>query len=379
MKSLIFSSSILAVIVASTARSQDVCAVLGTKSSNACPDDALHERISSEALCRAAMRFANDDDVYGEAFGGSVDRSDRPAGCYRFGSWRFYFNKNTQGGKNAKSRPLCGNVTCVEEKSSTLFIGDSDIDLWDVRAAFPNSLNLGYSGYTCEDVLGEMDMWLNAFSPKQIVLVCGENDLGDRSASETFSYFKQIVAKANNAGASVLYLGTKPEPSTKGMHGDYREYDKLIFQFAKTGGTALAYIDVYASFETLGNENRLYADDRLHLSKSGYSYWVTWTSSMLSKPLCVAMRDGACVEERDAVTYTPTNAPTNPPTVAPTNAPTAAPTNPPTSRPTKRQNVEPTNAPATKTPSAASSSERIVHNVKTIIVSALLIICIYYK
>ena len=316
-RTFVYSFALL--LVASTAvRGDETCAanapphasaVLGPKASNICPEG--YDKLTSEATCRAAIRLSG---FYGEDFGYVVNRKDRPSGCYRFGTSGFYFNKHASGGKKFQVAPTLRKVhgTAPRENRHRLFVGDSDIDLWDVNSEFPDApyYNVGFSGYTCEDVAGEIDMWLSTFTPDRVVLVCGENDLGDRSAAATFAFFKQIVEKANEAGAQVLYLGTKPEPATKDLHADYRAYDALIRAHAVTlageltrtpsSRPPLIFIDVYASFETLGNGKELYADDRLHLSDDkGYAYWSTWTQAALSEKaaLCYVWKDGACEEQ----------------------------------------------------------------------------------
>lgn len=148
---------------------------------------------------------------------------------------------------------------------STLFIGDSDIELWDTDSIFPNSINLGIGGNTCIDVLDGIDKTLlfEQFQPEWVVVVCGENDLAyGRSAANTFDKFVAVVDKINISGARALYLGTKPEPSTTSMHASYREYDELIRNYAdsianSTSPPPLVMIDVYPSFEELGNPSTL--------------------------------------------------------------------------------------------------------------------------
>ena len=78
------------------------------------------------------------------------------------------------------------------------------------------------------------------------------------------------------------------------MHASYREYDELIRNYAdsianSTSSPPLVMIDVYPSFEELGNPSTLYDDDELHLSSAGYEYWSIWTSRALSNnsPRCV--------------------------------------------------------------------------------------------
>ena len=85
---------------------------------------------------------------------------------------------------------------------------------------------------------------LDAFGPglEWVVLVCGENDIAEGvSVSNAFSRFKSNVEKAVSTGARVLYMGTKPEPSTKSLWDEYRKYDALIRGYATSLGGFLLY------------------------------------------------------------------------------------------------------------------------------------------
>merc|ERR1711907_503774 len=104
----------------------------------------------------------------------------------------------------------------------------------------------------------------------------------------------------NNSGSRVIYMGTKPEPDTKSIHNLYREYDELIRNYYNSDPSKFVMVDVYPSFETLGNPNNLYANDQLHLSNKpdvgGYSYWNTWLQSALASTDCARWQDGSCAD-----------------------------------------------------------------------------------
>ena len=137
-----------------------------------------------------------------------------------------------------------------------------------------------------------MDGLLAAFNPSTVLLVCGENDLWDLSVSKTFQKFTKIVKKIVDTGARVIYMGTKPEPGTTSLHGEYVKYDAKIRALAAeyadgtlaptpeptaSAGTPsaapapvpLTMVDVYPGFNALGNPTSFYQDDDLHLSSEG--------------------------------------------------------------------------------------------------------------
>ena len=108
----------------------------------------------------------------------------------------------------------------------------------------------------------------------------------------TTPQFKKVVKKVVASGARVIYMGTKPEPDTTSIHSDYEKYDAKIRALAveyATGTLAptpsptvaagsgtpsatpavLTMVDVYPSFNAMGNPDSLYGDDNLHMSSEG--------------------------------------------------------------------------------------------------------------
>ena len=58
----------------------------------------------------------------------------------------------------------------------------------------------------------------------------------------------------------------------------------------------LIVVDVYASFEDLGNPDSLYDDDELHLSSEVYDYWNQWVDSALDDAdACVIWQSNSCI------------------------------------------------------------------------------------
>ena len=185
-----------------------------------------------------------------------------------------------------------------EEASDWLFIGDSDIEGWDT-AQFINSTNIGDGGTMCSDTLASIDEVLEKYNPDHVVIVCGENDLaGERTVEETFEDFQAIINKIIGSGASVTYMGTKPEPATKELHDQYQDYDTFIQDFAvnlATESTApLNIVDVYQGFEAIGNPDSLYQEDQLHLSLEGYGYWDQWLDQVSIDPECIIWQSEEC-------------------------------------------------------------------------------------
>jgi lysophospholipase L1-like esterase len=184
-------------------------------------------------------------------------------------------------------------------------VGDSDVDFWkEVESTFgthfPNdsshgtaAYNVGYGGYTCEDVKNESSDFVSAFEPSKVVLVCGENDLSDGSTpAVTFASYQTAVMPYVHSGAT-----KKTEPATIGLHNKYKKLDSLIKDWAATLDGQLVFIDTSGGFEDLGNGVDLYDGDKLHLSEVGYQYWEQWlTIALEDSSNCQVWRSGVCVQ-----------------------------------------------------------------------------------
>jgi len=194
---------------------------------------------------------------------------------------------------------LCHGISALESDETILFAGDSDIEYWEkTNQMYPNSVNRGDGGTTCNQWKNSIDEWLTKDQPSTVVLVCGENDLADGySAAQAFSNFKKVVSKISAKGATTIYMGTKPEPDTTDLHAEYQKYDALIRDYY--GGTqeeSFVMIDVYPSFVELNNPQSFYQDDKLHLSTEGYGYWDDWLNDALNDNSgCLRWESAECV------------------------------------------------------------------------------------
>lgn len=278
--------------------------------------------------CRAAMSLVKDaakepEDFHGDMYNGEENDKDWPSGCYYCdgqkectdGTW---FNKHKKGSdiEGSKMKRFCAqDIEQSMKATQTLFLGDSDIDYWPgTTLKYIDSFNLGVGGETCAGLSkqigrGKRSLLKRFNNPETVVLVCGENDLAEgRSVSKTLRSAKSIIKKITKTGARVVFLGTKPEPSTKELHKAYQKYDEQLKKLAvklarktkKDKPSPLAFVDTFAAFEDLGNPKSLYANDRLHLSSSGYDLWDTWlqTAKSDSSGACLVWKGTSCQTDR---------------------------------------------------------------------------------
>jgi len=300
-----------------------------------CSDDRLE--VIKEKWCEEAAKKQKGVDKYF----GIENNPDWPKGCYfcdnnvqgcNPGTW---WNKHETGTAKEKTNRLCAlpdwkgckKGGCKEPTDDdddddddgggdmtykTLFVGDSDIEYWKTtNTDFPQSHNVGVAGWTARQVNKKIAGFLAEYPPTDwVVLVCGENDFnGGSSVKRTFEYFKKIVKEVlTTTGARVLYIGTKPEPDTTDLHGEYEEYDQKIRDYAKqlsddrnetTLTPPLVMIDTYLYFTSIGNPRSLYQKDKLHLSKKGYFYWNKWTNYVFENAdsQCQVYQNNECTQE----------------------------------------------------------------------------------
>eukprot|EP00554_Chaetoceros_debilis_P006079 CAMPEP_0194074766 /NCGR_PEP_ID=MMETSP0149-20130528/1841_1 /TAXON_ID=122233 /ORGANISM="Chaetoceros debilis, Strain MM31A-1" /LENGTH=333 /DNA_ID=CAMNT_0038755035 /DNA_START=92 /DNA_END=1093 /DNA_ORIENTATION=- len=272
----------------------------GDMGSITCPDGYQQIKLSKWA-CIAAMGIGDptlDGNQNAERYKGEEDESSFPAGCYECPSWTnscpkgTWFNEHPTGSENSRARPYCAkdSLSLESPEKGIIFMGDSDVDYWrDSRETLPGSFNYGIAGHTCNQVLQDFKSLLETTNDiSWMILVCGENDLyGSAGANKVFRRFKQIYREARKNDIRIIMMGTKPEPDTTNLHQKYRKYDKKLKKWAQkkaknTDQPPFIFVDSYKAFEELGNPDSLYADDELHLSAEGYSYWNGWLKNAYS-------------------------------------------------------------------------------------------------
>jgi len=283
---------------------------LGEVGSNICPEG--YEKISDYQMCVAAMDILGpgnsdlDPTAYpAESFLDTETDSDFPSGCYTLDDEEcthlVYLNDHPIGKESSLATPICGKQLEAIHVGETLYMGDSDIDYWSPRPSF--SYNVGMGGDTCEDVIGDVEPFLDYFQPSIVVLVCGSNDLMEASVATTSNRFRKAVASMNQWGSAVIYMGTKDDPSSPQLWNEYAEYDNAARDHAKTncniivaGRPAFTFIDVNAGFTDARNPESFYAPDQLHLSDEAYALWSEWVATALKEPNCCIWQSNECIQ-----------------------------------------------------------------------------------
>ena len=165
--------------------------------------------------------------------------------------------------------------------SDMVFYGSSSIRLWD--SLYEDFLrykpvNLGFGGSTLEACVYYFQRLLQPYTPQQLVVYAGDNDLGDgKKPNEVFGFYKQLIKKIASffTGTQVFYISIKPSIARREIQYRIQETNQLILNHTRSGHSQVQFIDVYSSMVDGQGEPipALYAPDGLHLSKQGYKVW----------------------------------------------------------------------------------------------------------
>ncbi len=166
-------------------------------------------------------------------------------------------------------------------KSAILFIGSSSFNYWkDVSSYFPgyNIINRGFGGSALVDVIRYAPDVIYPYKPKQIVIYCGENDLGSSdtiSPEIVLARFKTLYSliRTNVGKANVAFVSIKPSPSRFRLMPKMIETNRLIKKFLSRQKNT-AFINVFDKMLVNGKpKNDIFRDDSLHMTAKGYAIW----------------------------------------------------------------------------------------------------------
>jgi len=302
--------------------------ILGEIGSNICPEE--YDKINDYRMCVAAMDIIGpgnsdlDPTAYPASSFDTETDSDWPSGCYTYddneNNHLVYFNKHPTGKEEPSATPICVKKLESIKVGETLYMGDSDVDYWSPRPSF--SYNVGVGGDTCKDVMGDVKPFLDYFQPSIVVLVCGSNDLIEKSVALTSNRLRSAATRMNQQGSAVIFMGTKDDPSSPELWNDYSDFDNAAREYAKTncdtlvaGRPAFTFIDVNAAFTDVQNPASFYAPDELHLSDEAYALWTKWVATALKEPNCCIWKSNKCIYSAT------TKAPNKSVTISPTSPP----------------------------------------------------------
>lgn len=173
-----------------------------------------------------------------------------------------------------------------------LFIGSSSFTLWkDVQNYFPKYpiLNRAFGGSTLIDVTRYRYDVIYPYSPKQIVMYCGENDF---AASDTVTV-NMVVERFTNLFRLIrqkypkvpfAYVSMKPSPSRAHLMPKYKEANDRIKDYLLTQ-TSTSYVNTYSAMLDASGKpmEDIFLADRLHMNAKGYAIWQKLLKPILKK------------------------------------------------------------------------------------------------
>jgi lysophospholipase L1-like esterase len=165
---------------------------------------------------------------------------------------------------------------------SILFVGSSSFTKWtDIQDYFPDYpiLNRGFGGSSLPDLIRYAPDIILPYSPKQIIIYCGENDLAGSdtlSPKSLLNRFKILFRIIRNKYPKipVAFISMKPSPSRLNILERLKKGNSLIQEFI-LHQKYTAFINIYP--EMLDGQGKvrpeLFLSDQLHMRPEGYAIW----------------------------------------------------------------------------------------------------------
>lgn len=158
----------------------------------------------------------------------------------------------------------------------TVFTGASNIRRWQsLQERFKKTpvLNRGFGGSQLSDVAYFAERCVIKYSPKQVYLNAGGNDIhAGRTPEEVLASFDAFVTKVRAAlpKIAISYISIPPSPSRWGEVEQVKKANALIL--ASCAKQGVEFIDTFTLMLGADGQPRpeLYVEDKLHFSEAGY-------------------------------------------------------------------------------------------------------------
>lgn len=161
-----------------------------------------------------------------------------------------------------------------------LFVGSSTIENWKTLSDdFPGKyiLNRGISGTKTIDMVNYAEHLISPYSPSQIFLYPGDNDIGYKwEPEEILEQVKKLfsIARTEKPDAEIVIISIKPCPRRMKDIDKLVEANRLIKDFALAQKN-VRYADVFTAMSGKDCEQHpeYFREDGLHLTAEGYAVW----------------------------------------------------------------------------------------------------------
>lgn len=192
----------------------------------------------------------------------------------------------------ARAQAFAAEIAAFQKEDSILypfpgqhaivFTGSSSFRKWEtIQSAFPGYpiINRGFGGSTFPDVIRYANDVIIKYSPKQVVIYCGDNDLASSDSITpeiVLERFKTLFLAIRHElpRTAIAFVSIKPSPSRVKLLPKVVKSNDLVKRFLKHKKKT-AYIDVYtAMMNTDGSiRQELFIEDDLHMNAAGYAIW----------------------------------------------------------------------------------------------------------
>ena len=165
-------------------------------------------------------------------------------------------------------------------KGKILMIGSSSFTNWkDVGYYFQGypMINRGFGGSSLPHLIRYFNDIVTPYKPRQILIYCGENDLGpDVTADTVVERFKTLfqMIRKQDKKVKITYISMKPSPSRAGLKEKMIEGNEKIQNWLKDKKRT-SYVDVFHKM-LLSDGNPMpdiFLKDSLHMNAKGYTIW----------------------------------------------------------------------------------------------------------
>jgi hypothetical protein len=165
-----------------------------------------------------------------------------------------------------------------------LFVGSSSFTRWKtIRKDLPGYpiLNRGFGGSSLTDVIQFANETIFKYTPKQIYIYCGENDLAMNAAVtpemvlERYQQLHSMIRKTLGRKVPIVFVSLKPSIARWKLESAYIKTNQLIQRFLAKDKHA-SYLNVHSSMLDERQEvfKDIFVDDKLHMNDKGYAIWI---------------------------------------------------------------------------------------------------------
>jgi lysophospholipase L1-like esterase len=167
-------------------------------------------------------------------------------------------------------------------KNAILFTGSSSFTMWDdVQKYFPNQtiINRAFGGSSLTDLIRYEQEVIFSYTPKQVVVYCGENDFAAADSITAAMVFDRFVTlftdiRKRLPAASIVYVSIKPSPSRRHLQSKIKVANASIKTFLANQQNT-AFVNIYSLMLHLDGSmmGELFLPDSLHMNAGGYAIW----------------------------------------------------------------------------------------------------------